>query len=204
MMRVADGWLMLWFPVAACIALLGAIVARLSIPAAHRRHLRLSALEAEIAAEAQQLEQARKLLEKVDGDIRDIDSRFVSLGREIPQLREEFAALRRRPVWPAREIVLTETDNTRVYVARLERLAGGAPSVWAVPNYLIIYAESEGAAVAGAMSRYPSAHGYSLAFATTSFPLHLRHRDRVIQFADPTPAAAEAQGQDPEPEAMSA
>ncbi len=188
---------MIWFPVAACLALIAAIIARLAIPAAHRRHLRLATLEAEITAEAQGLEQARQMLETLDGEIRNTDARFVSLGREIPRLKEEVGALRRRPVWPAREIVLSETDSARVYIARLERPAGAGPSVWAVPNFLLIYADTENAAIAAAMSRFPANQGYSLAFATTSFPVEVRHRDRSILFAVPRGAA-------PETEAMSA
>ncbi len=183
------------FPVVACVALLGALVARLVIPAAHRRHLRLGALEGELTAEAQALEQARQMLEALDAEIRNTDARFVSLGHEIPRLKEDLGDLRRRPVWPAREIVLAETDTARVYIARLERGPGAGPSVWAVPNFLLIYAETENAAVAAAMSRYPAAQGYSLAFATTSFPTDLRHRDRSIQFAaaqDVAPAALSA------------
>lgn len=183
---------MIWFPVAACLALLGAILARLAIPAAHRRHLRLAALEGEVAAAAQALEQARVMLDTLDAEIRNTDARFVSLGHEIPRLKDDLGALRRRPVWPAREIVLAETDRARVYIARLERPAGLGPSVWAVPNFLLIYGESENAAVAAAMARYPAAQGYSLAFATTSFATEQRHRDRSIQFAAAQGLAPEA------------
>lgn len=183
---------MIWFPVAACVALLGAILARLSVPAAHRRHLRLATLEGEIAAETQALEQARRMLEALSGEIRNTDARFVSLGHEIPRLKEDLAALRRRPVWPAREIVLSESEAARIYIARLERVAGAGASVWAVPNFLLIYAETENAAVAAAMARYPRAQGYSQAFATTSFATDQRHRDRSIQFA----AAHDALGAD--------
>jgi hypothetical protein len=61
-----------------------------------------------------------------------------------------------------------------------------------VPNFLLIYAETENAAVAAAMSRYPAAQGYSLAFASTAFPTELRHRDRAIQFAAAQGAAPAA------------
>jgi hypothetical protein len=187
---------MIWFPVAACVALLGAILARLTIPTMYRRQLRLVAFEAEIAAEAQALEQARQMLAALDAEIRNIDARFVSLGHEIPRLKEDLGDLRRRPVWPAREIVLSEAETARVYIARLERDAGTGASVWAVPNFVLIYADNENAAVAAAMQRYPAVQGYRLAFATTSFATEQRHRDRSIKFAPaqgaPTPAALSA------------
>lgn len=184
------GWPMVWFPVAACIALLGAIVARLSIPPAHRRHLRLTALEAEVAAEVQALDQARQMLDAVEVDIRNIDVRFAELSHDIPRLKEELGAIRRRPIWPAREIMLSEGERARLHIVRVVR--GNAGGVWAVPNYLLIYADTEAAAIAAAAARFPATQGYELAFATTTFDLAQRHRDRQVQFAAPRDAAVAA------------
>lgn len=181
---------MVWFPVAACIALLGALMARFLIPPAHRRHLRLAALEAEVTAEVQALDQARQMLDTVEADIRTIDIRFAELGHDIPRLKEELGSIRRRPIWPAREIMLSEGEGARLHIVRVVR--GNAGGVWAVPNYLLIYAETEAAAVATAAARFPATQGYELAFATTSFDLGQRHRDRQVQFAAPRDAAVAA------------
>ncbi len=181
---------MVWFPVAACIALIGAIMARFLIPPAHRRHLRLTAFEAEVTAEVQALEQARQMLDTVEADIRNIDIRFAELAHDIPRLKDELGAIRRRPIWPAREIILSEGEGARLHIVRVARANAGG--VWAVPNYLLIYADTEAAAVAAAAARFPAAQGYDLAFATTSFDLGQRHRDRQVQFAAPRDVAVAA------------